>query len=146
MNYLMCRVFKVPIDFKKPVPFKYLAIRSIIQVVHGFVFSFSQYILPLPVVHTINCCGALFVFLIDYFINGIKTNSKQNVGILVGLIGVLVATNGPLLTKYINPEYVYHSKFQNYVTDDIFIKSIFSIFYMTVVGLWAYSVVITKKC
>lgn len=146
VNYLMCRNFNVPVDFKNRNMYKYLSLRSTIMIVHGFVFAFSQYMLPLPVVHTINCCGALFVFIIDYFMNGVKTNSKQNIGILIGLIGVLLATNGHLLTKFINPEYVYHTKFQNYITDDIIIISIFSIVYISVVFLWAFGIVITKRC
>ena len=35
------------------------------------VISLSQFILPLPIVHTINSSGIIFVFIIDYLINNV---------------------------------------------------------------------------
>jgi drug/metabolite transporter (DMT)-like permease len=75
------------------------------MIFHGFFFAFSQYVLPLPIVHTIGCCGTLFVFLFDYLLNHVKTNMKQAIGIIIGLIGALTATNGKLITKLIDPSY-----------------------------------------
>lgn len=73
--------------------------------IHGFVFSLSQFILPLPIVHTINCSGTLFVFLIDYLVNHVKINFKQGVGICMGIFGAILATNGQFITQYFNPSY-----------------------------------------
>lgn len=74
-----------------------------LMVVHSFAFAVSQFILPLPIVHTINCSGALFVFLIDYLLNDIKINIKQAIGIVFGILGALLATNGALITKHLYP-------------------------------------------
>ncbi len=73
------------------------------MVVHSILFASSQYILPLPIVHTLGCTGTLFVFLIDYLLNNVKINSKQSIGILLGFIGALIATNSRILTKIIYP-------------------------------------------
>jgi drug/metabolite transporter (DMT)-like permease len=61
--------------------------------IYSGVISLAQFILPLPIVHTINSSGVIFVFMIDYFINGIQINKRQVIGITVGLIGVLVVGN-----------------------------------------------------
>ena len=43
----------------------------------GWGLAYSQFYLPLPIVHTLNGSGPLFVFIVDYFLNGIKINRKQ---------------------------------------------------------------------
>ena len=73
------------------------------MLIHSIVFASSQYILPLPIVHTLGCTGTLFVFLIDYLLNNVKINSKQSIGILLGFIGALIATNSRILAQIINP-------------------------------------------
>ena len=65
----------------------------------------SQFVLPLPVVYMVNCSGTLFVFVLDYFKNGVKVNIKQGIGIVVGFFGVILSTNGDLLMLAIDPEY-----------------------------------------
>ena len=67
--------------------------------------GFSQFVLPLPIVHTITCSGTLFVFLIDYVKNGMKINKKQAYGILFGTIGVIIATNGSYIMKYLDSNF-----------------------------------------
>jgi drug/metabolite transporter (DMT)-like permease len=73
------------------------------MIFHGFFFAFSQFILPLPIVHTIGCSGTLFVFLFDFLLNHVKINVQQTIGIIIGIFGALVATNGKIITKLINP-------------------------------------------
>jgi drug/metabolite transporter (DMT)-like permease len=75
--------------------------------IHSTFFASSQFILPLPVVHTINCSGSLFVFLIDYWFNKVKINSKQSIGIIIGFGGAILVTNSRLLTKMIDSSYQY---------------------------------------
>lgn len=55
--------------------------------------------------HTISCSGTLFIFMIDYLLNDMKINAKQAVGIGIGFVGALLATNGKLITKWIDPDY-----------------------------------------
>ena len=63
------------------------------------VISMAQFILPLPAVHTINSSGQILVFVADYFLNGVKINCKQAVGVFVGIIGVLLAGNGRVIME-----------------------------------------------
>ena len=67
--------------------------------------AFSQFYLPLPIVHTISGSGPLFVFIIDYYLNGIEINQKQLTGIAFGIIGLILAVNGRLIITYIDPTY-----------------------------------------
>lgn len=104
----------------------------------------AQFIMPLPIVHTIACSGTLFVFIIDFFINGTKINIKQLIGIILGIVGVLLASNGKIITKYFDPDYEYHTTYQNYLIDDPYIVLLFTVAYCCVVILWAYGIVITR--
>lgn len=76
--------------------------------------------------------------------NGTKINMKQCFGIVIGLFGVFLTTNGELITKIFDEDYKSRTKFQNYITDDLFTITVFSFFYCIVVILWAYGVVITR--
>ena len=60
------------------------------MLVHSILFASSQYILPLPIVHTLGCTGTLFVFLIDYLLNNVKINLKQSVHILQAFLRLYV--------------------------------------------------------
>ena len=59
-------------------------------------FGIAQYILPLSIIHTLNSSTILFIYLFDYFINKITINIKQIVGIIIGMIGVILVSNGRL--------------------------------------------------
>lgn len=73
--------------------------------VYSAFVGLSQFILPLPVVHTINSSGSLFVFVIDFVINKVKINCQQAIGIFIGFCGVLLAANGKLIMAYFTHEY-----------------------------------------
>ena len=75
------------------------------MVVHGFMIAFSQFFLPLPIVHTISTASNLFVFLWDYWLFGVKINKTQKLGIFVGIIGVLLVVNGRIIMNHLNPNY-----------------------------------------
>jgi multidrug transporter EmrE-like cation transporter len=70
---------------------------------HSLCTGFAQFVLPLPVCHCIACSGTIYIFIIDYFMNGTKINHKQLVGIIVGIAGVIIVSNGKLLTKFLDP-------------------------------------------
>lgn len=57
-------------------------------------FGISQFILPLPIIQTLNCSGTLLIFLIDFIVNDVKINFKQAIGIAVGILGTIITTNG----------------------------------------------------
>jgi len=38
--------------------------------------------------------------VIDYFVNGVKINHKQLVGVFLAVVGVLLTVNGEVLTQY----------------------------------------------
>lgn len=78
---------------------KFIIIRSIIMAMYSLVFALSQFILPLPVVHTINCSGQIFIFLLDYFLYGVKINCQQAIGVFLGIVGVLLAGNGRVIME-----------------------------------------------
>lgn len=63
------------------------------MVVHLLTMGFSQFILPLPIVHTVNVCGIIFVFIIDFYLNGIEIVRQQFYGIIIAIVGVLITAN-----------------------------------------------------
>jgi drug/metabolite transporter (DMT)-like permease len=82
-----------------------LSIRSILMSFHSLCTGFAQFVLPLPVCFTISCRGILFVLIIDYFVNGTSINKKQIIGIVIGILGVTLTSNGQLITTLIDPSY-----------------------------------------
>ena len=60
------------VEYKSPYNFWILFKRNMCMVIHGFIFAFAQFYLPLSIVHTINSTGPLFAFVFDFFIFGIK--------------------------------------------------------------------------
>ena len=65
----------------------------------------SQFVLPLPIVYSITVSGPIFVFIFDYYMNGIAINSKQLIGIIVGVSGLLLTINGRVLITYFDPSF-----------------------------------------
>lgn len=143
-NFLVCLLTGSEIHLKG-VTFNWLVFRNMIMSFHSVFFSLSQFMLPLPIVHTISCTGVLFIFIVDYLMFDNKVNCLQSMGILIGIVGSIVASNGRLLTKMIDSEYEYHTNFENYITDDPFVISIFSFVFLGVVMMWGFGVVTTKK-
>ena len=68
-------------------------------------FGLSQFYLPMPIVHTIGSTGTLFIILLDHFINGVKLNRKQVVGVVVSFLGMILVINGKWLIHYVDPNY-----------------------------------------
>ena len=46
-------------------------IQLVLMTFHSFFTGLTQFV-PLPIWYTIACSGTLFIFIIDYFINGTK--------------------------------------------------------------------------
>ena len=78
-----------------------IVIRSFTNTFYGLALAFSQFYISLPIVHTICGSGPIFIFIFDYYLNGVKINSKQVFGIIVGICGIILAINGRLLMSFI---------------------------------------------
>ncbi len=94
MIYPIILYNKVSIDFKDLRDLKILNIRNGIIVLHSFVFALVQFYLEQPILQTINSCGPIFIFVMDYFMNGVKINHKQFIGVVLAIFGVLLTVNG----------------------------------------------------
>lgn len=104
-NYILCRIYNCVIVFSDRKTFSLLVLRSLIISATSLAIGFSQFILPLSIAHTIISSSTLFVFLIDYFINRININLKQGLGIAIGVIGMLLAANGRVLSLWMDTSY-----------------------------------------
>jgi drug/metabolite transporter (DMT)-like permease len=78
-------------------------------------------------------------------LNGVKINWQQAIGVFVGLAGVMVAGNGKAIMELMDGEYVQTTDFKHYITDDIRIISGFTVFFVLMMGFWAYAAVLTKR-
>jgi drug/metabolite transporter (DMT)-like permease len=102
-NYLICLFTKTNTTFPDGSIFKRIILRSLILSLTSLTMGVSQYILPLSIVHMIMSSSTLFVFVIDYLLNGVKVNLKQAIGISIGMVGVVLASNGKLISTMIDP-------------------------------------------
>ena len=80
----------------------------------GWSIALSHFYVPIPIVHTLTGSGPIFVFIVDYYKNGVKINRKQIVGIILGLVGVILIVNGRIIIHFIDPSYSLDSEFENY--------------------------------
>jgi drug/metabolite transporter (DMT)-like permease len=108
-SYCICRYFGYSITFKSRHDMIYLGIRSFIFVVHSFILGWTQFYLPLYAVHTISGFGPIFVCILNYFLNGVKINGKQLLGILVAFCGIILTVNGRRIWGLIDPSFHFQS-------------------------------------
>jgi drug/metabolite transporter (DMT)-like permease len=64
------------------------------MVIQGYVYSWSQFYLPLPIVVTIYAATPVFSALFDWLIFGVGINFKQKVWLAVAVVGVVLTANG----------------------------------------------------
>jgi len=81
-------------DIRSTNNLKYILIRCGIISIHQFAITGMVFILPFPIVFTLNTACVLSIFPIDYFIFGVSINHKQIIGVICGFLGVLLTING----------------------------------------------------
>ncbi len=86
-------------DYKiiSPTSIKYMIYRHILLVTFGFVFAQSFFYLPINLVHTLGTSGPVYVLIIDYFLYKIEISRRQVIGVVVSIVGMILAVNGDLI-------------------------------------------------
>lgn len=144
LNTLIIKFRNKKIDFRDKHDFSLLNARSFYASLHGIIISLSLYYLPSPIVHTINSCGPLIVFVLDYIRNGTAVTNKQIVGIFISAIGLLITINAALILSWIGWSDTIISNF-NYVESSLKTKTVVSlIFVLSQIGS-AYALILTKE-
>lgn len=115
------------------------------MVIQGLVFAEVQFYLSLPIANTLNATSPLFVFIIDYYINGVTINRRQLLGIMLSAIGVVLTINGAQLMFYVDESYVLTSDFHNYTSNDPKVMTIAGVIMVMTMMFHGYGVVMTKK-
>ena len=110
-SYFLCLRKKVDTTIKDKTSFGRLMLRNIIMSMNGWVAGFAQFYLPISIVHTLSAGGPIFIFIIDYYINGVKVNKKQVIGIALGVVGLILTINGSFIMVYFNPDYKIETEF-----------------------------------
>jgi len=93
LNYSMARYYDMSLDFKYDITFVNLLKRNSIMVLHGLAMGTAQFYLPLPIVHTISFFAPIFIFVIDYFENGVRINKPQFYCLAAALLGIVCTIN-----------------------------------------------------
>ena len=93
INYSMTRYYDMTLEYKYDVTFINLFKRNFFVVLHGLAMGTAQFYLPLPIVHTINFFAPIFIFIIDYFQNGVRINRTQFYCLMSGVLGILCTIN-----------------------------------------------------
>lgn len=104
-----------------------------------------HFVLSFPLINSITITGPLFVFLIDYYINGVTINKMQAVGIAFGFAGILININGDYLMTIIDPTFEIASSFEHYTVTDVRLKILFSFIAVLTNAVWGYAIVVQKK-
>ena len=105
MHYAICKYYKFNVDFKNPSNIYWLNLKNLLAVINTLNIAYSQFVIPLPVVHTISASGNLYILFWDYYIYGNKISKIQFKGVIIAFLGVLLTVNGRLILYYIDPTY-----------------------------------------
>ena len=144
-HILLCRFLGIPLDFKSSRDLKYLLVRNTLIGLHQVVCTAMYFVLSFPLINSITITGPLFVFLIDYYVNGVTINRLQAIGIAVGFAGILVNINGDFLMTLIDPAFETTSSFEHYTVTDAGLKILFSFVAVLTNIVWGYAIVVQKK-
>ena len=138
LNFFIARYYNMTLDFKYDVNFTNLIKRNGLLVFHGFAITTAQFYLPLPIVHTVSFFAPIFIFVIDYFENGIRINKTQFFCLFAGVIGILCTINSELVSKILDKNYQLKTTFENYITLDPQQFSLYGLALIGVMFAWAY--------
>jgi drug/metabolite transporter (DMT)-like permease len=104
-NWAIVRYYGMGLDYKYDTNFYNILKRNIIVVVHGLAITAAQFYLPLPIVHTINFFAPIFIFIIDYFENGVRISKLQLYSLLFSILGLLCTINSNLVSQLIDSKF-----------------------------------------
>lgn len=94
ITYLIARYQNIDLTFPSNHNFKWQLIRNGVMVLQGFIYAWSQFYLPLPIVVTMYAATPVFSAFFDWLIFGVAINAKQKVWFAVAVVGVLLTANG----------------------------------------------------
>jgi drug/metabolite transporter (DMT)-like permease len=138
LNVAIVRYYDMGLDYKYDVNFKNILKRNVIVVIHGLAITAAQFYLPLPIVHTINFFAPIFIFIIDYFENGVRINKTQFYFLLFSVLGLLCTINNELMSKLIDKNYELKTEFKNYIKLTPGEFSLYGLALIAIMFLWAY--------
>lgn len=102
LNFAIVRYYDMGLDYKYDTNFYNILKRNIIVVVHGLAITAAQFYLPLPIVHTINFFAPIFIFIIDYFENGVRIGKIQLYFLILSIFGILCTVNSELVNQFVD--------------------------------------------
>jgi drug/metabolite transporter (DMT)-like permease len=111
INFSIARVYGMDLSYQDPYNFRILLARNFLVGIQNTMFTLAQFYLSQPIVQTMNTSSILFIFILDYFLNGVTLTKKQFYGVIFGILGVLLTVNGDLIISTINPGFERQSEF-----------------------------------
>jgi drug/metabolite transporter (DMT)-like permease len=84
----------IDLHVKSAADMKNILLRNTLIGFHQLVYAAMHFVLSFPLVNSIIITGPLFVFVIDYYLNGVTINQTQILGIIVSFAGILLSING----------------------------------------------------
>ncbi len=94
MCWVIARHQKIDLVFGDPRNFKWQLLRNGIMALHGLIYAWSLFYLPLPIVVTLNSSSPIFAAFFDRVIYGTLLNRPQLCWLLVAFSGVILTANG----------------------------------------------------
>ncbi len=131
-------------DLRDSAKFKLVFFRSCVMTVYFYALAWCQFYLPLYVVHSLSSGASLCTFIFSYFLLGTPITPPQTRAILIGLIGIIFAGMGIPIYSSLNPDYEYHTEFENYHSTTPIMQIVALLVLCVICVLWALSVVLNQ--
>lgn len=110
-HFFLIRHFKLGFNLKSSHNFRYNLRRTTITCLHQFMLTGSLFVLPFPIVFTLNSSCVLFVFVLDYYLFNVEINRQQVQGVILGFLGVLLTINGEFVVGLLFPAFDKETQF-----------------------------------
>lgn len=81
---------QVSLDIVDESQYNWCVLRSLLICFNIFVFTISQFYVPLPIAHTINCSSPIFGMLFDWWLNSVRLTKRQIQGIVISFVGIAI--------------------------------------------------------
>ena len=85
------------------------------------------------------------MMILEYFYYGIILTRKQIKGVILTAIGVLLTANGQIIWAWITNDSNFHTKFKNYKTDSLIVKSLVALGMIILTFGWACAVILVRQ-
>ena len=142
--YLIAKYYGHSLDFRSSHDLKIILQRCVITSVQQVITSYGFKYLQPSIVYTIANIGPIIVFVMDYVKNNTTVTSRQQAGIAISCMGLIITVNSLIIMSWLGYDnYVDESKY-HYEESSLAFKVFVCVILFVEYVFWAWAMILTK--